>query len=74
MADKIIPKWMIFLSWITAAFCDPFEYSECVRPLDKDKIKNDVIYQFKVSGLNFDEFNFKDYENRIIFAVNVASF
>jgi len=74
MAEKKIPKWMIFLSWITAAFCDPFEYSECVRPLDKDKLKNDVIYQFEVGGLAYATTQLKEYENRIIFAVNVASF
>lgn len=65
---------MIFLSWITAAFCDPFEYSECVRPLDEDKLKNEVVFKFKVFGLQYDEFDFNDYKGRIVFAVNVASF
>jgi hypothetical protein len=65
-------KWILFLSWIAAAFADPYEYSECVKPSDVNT--GDVFYQFKVYGLAYDMFNFKDYEGRIFFAVNVASF
>jgi len=65
-------KWLLFLSWIVSAFGDPYEYSECVRPTDVSNA--DVFYQFKVYGLAYDLFNFKDYEGRIFFAVNVASF
>jgi len=74
MVRKRVPEWMIFLSCIAAAFCDPYEYSECVRPLSAEKLKNDVFYQFKVFGLVYDQFNFNDYYGRIFMAVNVASF
>jgi len=67
-------KWLFLLSWLAAAFAeDPYEYSECVRPSDTN-LGADVFYQFKVYGLAYDMFNFKDYEGRIFFAVNVASF
>lgn len=62
----------MLLSWLAAAVADPYEYSECVRPADTNSA--DVFYQFKVYGLAYDMFNFKDYEGRIFFAVNVASF
>jgi len=66
-------KWLLLLSWLAAAFsADPYEYSECVKP--SDTYNSDVFYQFKVYGLAYDLFNFKDYEGRIFFAVNVASF
>jgi len=74
MVRKKIPEWMVFLSWIAAVLCDPFEYSECVRPLNEEKLKDDVFFQFKVFGLVYDQFNFNDYYGRIFFAVNVASF
>lgn len=66
------PKWLLFMSWIVSAFCDPYEYSECVRPTDAPN--SDVFFQYKVYGLAYDLFNFKDYDGRIFFAVNVASF
>lgn len=68
------PSWFFLLSWIATVLGDPFEYSECVRPLNEDKLKNDVITQFKVYGLVYDQFDFNDYAGRIMFAVNVASF
>jgi len=65
--------WLFLLSWLAAVFSeDPYEYSECVKPSDTNGA--DVFYQFKVYGLAYDMFNFKDYEGRIFFAVNVASF
>jgi hypothetical protein len=66
-------KWLLFITWITSTFAtDPYEYSECVRPVDTQNA--DKFFQFKVYGLAYDMFNFKDYEGRIFFAVNVASF
>jgi len=67
-------KWLLFAScWFASTFAaDPYEYSECVRPSDTQNA--DKFFQFKVYGLAYDVFDFKDYEGRIFFAVNVASF
>ena len=74
VGDKYARWVTLILSWIIPALTDPFEYSECVRPLNEDKLKNDVITQFKVYGLVYDEYDFNNYLGNIIFAVNVASF
>jgi len=53
---------------------DPFEYSDCWKPQNEDELNSNHFFQFKVFGLNYDEFNFNDYKGRVMFAVNVASF